>query len=133
MFSSFNDRLCYIMSERMITSKELSYRTGISMSRISQYRKGIYKPKSEAMKKLADALIVNQDWLEGISDDMFAYPEYKTVQDLTPFEMRLLNQFQAANDNIKQGICFILGIDTKGTLMNFTKKFSDNEINGDAF
>lgn len=125
----FKDRLRFAMTYRQTTATELAFRTGISQSRISQYRKGIYRPKSEAVKKIADALMVNPDWLECESEDMEIFPSFKTVEDLTPFEMRLLNQFQKADDNVKRGICYILGIDEKGSKIDVIHTFSDSEIN----
>ena len=107
----FVDKLIRAMQMRGMTSKELAKRSGISQSRISQYKKGVYRPKQDAMIKLATALNVNPYWFDGTSEDMEIYKEYKNVQDLTPFEKQLLNQFQLADENVKKGICCILGIE----------------------
>lgn len=118
MYMDFSDKLVTAMQVRGVTARELAKRSGISESRISQYRKGVYKPKRDAMNKLATVLGVNPYWFDGTSEDE-EIEKYKTLQDardLTSFEMRLLNQFQLADENVKKGICYILGIDTTGKM-----------------
>lgn len=128
MYMDFAEKLCVAMSLRNVTAKELAHRTGISESRISQYRKGVYKPKTDAMNKLAIGLSVNPNWFDGTSDDMETYQNYQCEGDLTPFDMRLLNNFHKADNNIKKGICLILGIDTKGIKIKQTKEFTREQI-----
>lgn len=129
MYMDFADKLCYAMSIRGITAKELSHRTNISESRISQYRKGVYKPKTDAMNSLAVGLMVNPNWFDGTSDDMETYQNYQCEGDLTPFDMRLLNCFHKADDNIKKAICLILDVNTKGIKMQQTREFTEEQIN----
>lgn len=130
--SVFSERMCEIVAEKKISWTELSKRTGMSSGRISQYKTGLYTPKPDGLYKIADALGVNPDYLAGKSDYKESWTDYKTLQDLTAFEMRLLNQFQRADENVKEAICLLLGIDTKGRVlkMEFTKYFSESEIEG---
>jgi transcriptional regulator with XRE-family HTH domain len=124
----FAEKLCVAMSIRDVTAKELAHRTGISESRISQYRKGVYKPKTDAMNKLAVGLSVNPNWFDGTSDDMETYHDYQKEGDLTPFDMRLLNAFHNSDDNIKEALCLILGIDAKGVRIEQTREFTEEQI-----
>ena len=125
----FSEKLAIAMKTRGVTAKELAKRSGISESRISQYKRGVYKPKSDAMNCLAKALTVNPYWFEGTSDEMDTFPHFQSEHDLTPFDMKLLNMFHRADNNTKEGICLILGIDTRGVNIKQTRVFSDNEIN----
>lgn len=129
MYMDFIEKLEIAMSLRNVNAKELSKRTGISESRISQYRKGVYKPKRDAMNKLAIGLNINPYWFDGTSEDMETFHDYQKEGDLTPFDMRLLNAFHKADNNIKEAICLIIGIDTKGHAIKQTKEFTESQIN----
>ena len=129
MYMDFSEKLETAMSLRNVNAKELAKRTGISESRICQYRKGVYKPKRDAMNKLATALSVNPYWFDDTSEDMETYHDYQNEGDLTPFDMRLLNAFHKADDNIKEAICLIIGIDTRGYKIKQTKVFTEDQIN----
>lgn len=61
----FAQQLKTAMRERGITQTELSTRTGISKSGISQYLSGIHKPGDKALTALADALDVPEEYLVG--------------------------------------------------------------------
>lgn len=52
----FGRRLRYLMNDRRVTQKELSDRTGISQSNISNYIRGASVPKVTTVTKLAWAL-----------------------------------------------------------------------------
>ncbi len=54
--SSFAENLRAAMAERSITQAELSKRTGISKSFISQYLSGKFKPREDKLTMLAQAL-----------------------------------------------------------------------------
>jgi len=127
--SVFSDRLCQAVEENNISWADLARRTKLSTARISQYKTGLYTPKSESLYLIAEALNVNPDWLGGMSDSKECYPTYRYLQDLTPFDMRLLNAFHKSDDSVKQGICVILGLDSKGTKIVQTREFSEDEIN----
>ena len=127
--SLFSERLCQIVKESNISWAELARRTGMSTARISQYKTGMYAPKSDALFSLAESLNVNPDWLGGISDVKECYPTYRYLQDLTPFDMRLLNAFHRSDDVVKQGICVLLNIDSRGCEIKQTREFSDEQIN----
>ena len=54
--SSFAENLRAAMAERSLTQAELSKRTGISKSFISQYLSGKFKPREDKLSALAQAL-----------------------------------------------------------------------------
>ena len=61
----FINRLKNIMSERKITQSELSKRTGIRQSSISDWLNGRYEPKQDKIYLIAQALGVSPSWLLG--------------------------------------------------------------------
>ncbi len=62
--SLFKDRLKRIMDDKNLTQAELSAKSGLSKSNISQYVNGVNVPTGERLKKLADALEVHEDELK---------------------------------------------------------------------
>lgn len=64
------DRLREAMAYRGIQPKELSDKTGIPLSSISQYMSGFTKPKQDRIYLLAKALGVQEAWLIGFDVDM---------------------------------------------------------------
>ena len=72
--ASFQDRLNQALNLRNLKPVDLADRTGLSKPRISQYTNGKYKPKSDALFKLATALEVSPEWLKGGNVPMDAAP-----------------------------------------------------------
>lgn len=64
----FINRLKSIMSERKITQSELSKRTGIRQSSISDWLNGRYEPKQDKIYLIAQALSVSPSWLLGYDE-----------------------------------------------------------------
>jgi transcriptional regulator, XRE family len=64
----FINRLKTIMSERKITQSELSKRTGIRQSSISDWLNGRYEPKQDKIYLIAQALGVSPSWLLGYDE-----------------------------------------------------------------
>lgn len=64
----FINRLKNIMSERKITQSELSKRTGIRQSSISDWLNGRYEPKQDKIYLIAQALGVSPSWLLGYDE-----------------------------------------------------------------
>lgn len=58
-------RLKVMMNQREITAAELSRRSGIRASSISDYLNGKYEPKQDNIDKMAHALNVTPAWLMG--------------------------------------------------------------------
>ena len=68
--SDFKDRLIYAMEIENITSMELSKKTNIPKSSISQYRHGYTQPTRNRIHILATALNVSETWLLGFNVGM---------------------------------------------------------------
>ncbi len=64
----FINRLKSIMSERKITQSELSKRTGIRQSSISDWLNCRYEPKQDKIYLIAQALGVSPSWLLGYDE-----------------------------------------------------------------
>ena len=64
----FINRLKNIMSERKITQSELSKRTGIRQSSISDWLNGRYEPKQDKIYLIAQSLGVSPSWLLGYDE-----------------------------------------------------------------
>lgn len=68
--AELKDRLKEALSIRNMKPIELSEKTGIPKSAISQYMSGYAKPKSDRIYLLAKALHVTEAWLIGYDVDM---------------------------------------------------------------
>jgi transcriptional regulator with XRE-family HTH domain len=109
---SFKDRLNFAMKLRNIKAAELSRRTGISESTISQYRSGYAEPKRKKLGILADALSVSPAWLMGLDIPMHAdeiielnnsiLMEKKHPSDDS--ELRLIEYYRRLNDLQKEAV-----------------------------
>lgn len=64
------DRLIQVLREKNITPKELSEKTGIPKSSISQYMSGYAKPKQDRIYLISKALDINPTWLLGYDVDI---------------------------------------------------------------
>ena len=77
--SDFKERFNKAISIRNIKPVELSEKTGISESTISQYRSGYAKPKEEKLALLANALNVDPTWLMGLNVPMDEEERAKSI------------------------------------------------------
>lgn len=77
MEENFSIRLQKAMNIRNIKAVELSEKTGIPKSSLSEYIKGKYEAKQKGIYKLAKALNVSEGWLMGLD-----VPMEKNTDDL---------------------------------------------------
>ena len=96
----FINRLKTIMSERKITQSELSKRTGIRQSSISDWLNGRYEPKQDKIYLIAQALGVSPSWLLGYDETTSNQTEGYYVYLRTRPGARML--FSAAKDITKE-------------------------------
>ena len=68
--AEFKDRFNQALSIRNVMPVDLSKKTKISESTISQYRSGYAKPKEEKLAIISNALNVNPAWLMGLDVPM---------------------------------------------------------------
>ena len=74
MQATTQERLKEALKARNMLPIELSRKSGIGKSAISQYLSGKVTPKQDKIYKLAQALKVNEPWLMGYDEPMDAQP-----------------------------------------------------------
>lgn len=90
--STFKDRLNQALSIRNMKPIELSEKTGISESTISQYRSGYAKPKDDKLVVISNALNVNPVWLMGLNVSMVI--ESTAEADKTNKDIEIYSQIE---------------------------------------
>lgn len=70
LIDTFSNRLNTAMRIRNIKATELSEKTGIAKSSLSEYINGKYEAKQDGVYLLAKALDVNEAWLMGLDVPM---------------------------------------------------------------
>ena len=105
---SCSTRICKALQIRNMKQIELSEKTGIPKSAISQYCAGAFRPKQKRLFLIAQALQVDEAWLMGLdvpmdrSSDSSAYSSL--AQDLTTEEQYLLQSYRSLNSAGQQKI-----------------------------
>ncbi len=66
--SIFSDRIASLMLENQFSQKELAAKAGVTESAMSYYIKGIRTPRSDVLKRIAQALNTTTDYLLGNSN-----------------------------------------------------------------
>ena len=122
MKDTFSNRLNQALYLRNMKPVELSEKTGLHKSRISQYTNGVYEAKQEALYLMANALDVNEAWLMGYDvpmerasnpnpDNVFkldtqSFPILESVADgKAVFAEEEMQTFIAAGAGIKADFC----------------------------
>lgn len=65
MKDNFSERLLYVMKLKNIRQRDIVNVANVSKSLISQYISGRFKPKTDKLYKIAEALNVSPMWLAG--------------------------------------------------------------------
>ena len=93
-----SERIFYVMEQKNITQLELSRRTGIATSNISDWKKKKTNPKTDCLLSICDALdITPEQLLTGKGID----PEYKDTDinyEVTRADIRMLKQIHSLGD-----------------------------------
>ena len=93
-----SERIFYVMEQKNITQLELSRRTGIATSNISDWKKKKTNPKADCLLSICDALEITPDQLltgKGID------PEYKDSDmdyEVTRSDIKILKQIHSLGD-----------------------------------
>ena len=82
------ERICKALRIRDMKQAELSERTGIPKSAISQSCSGAFKPKQQRLFSIAEALNVDEAWLMGLDVPMERNPGFKASNIIPMPEMR---------------------------------------------
>lgn len=70
------ERLSYALKERNKSQKDIAMILECDKSSITNYIKGKYIPKPDAVRRIANYLNVNMMWLYGFSDVMHTDPDF---------------------------------------------------------
>ena len=93
-----SERIFYVMEQKNITQLELSKRTGIATSNISDWKKKKTNPKADCLLSICDALeITPEQLLTGKGID----PEYKDADmdyEVTRSDIKILKQIHSLGD-----------------------------------
>ena len=91
-----SERIFYIMEQKNMSQLELSRRTGIATSNISDWKKKKTNPKADCLLSICDALdITPEQLLTGKGID----PEYKdTDYEVTRSDIKILKQIHSLGD-----------------------------------
>lgn len=123
--ATFKNRLAEIMAERDMTQSELSRLTGIRVSSISDYLRGIYEAKQDKVFQIAEALRVNPAWLMGLdvsrewpsqeNDDENYYhdPEAAALADMIKDNPRYRVLFEASRNLSADDVDFVIDMINK--------------------
>ena len=103
IIDTFSNRLAQAMKIRQIKAVELSEKTGIPKSSLSEYLKGKYQAKPNGIHLLSKALNVDEYWLLGYDVPMESTQETK-IDDLY---MHLAKEAQKLNLD-KEDVDYIL-------------------------
>lgn len=106
--STISERMKTALSERRMKQIELSRLTGIDKGAINNYVHGLYKPKTETMKKIASALNVSEIWLLGFDVPMEREPSASEKEPLTERERLLLNLFNQVPEESQEMVLALL-------------------------
>ena len=108
--STFKERFNEALSVRGIKPIELSEKTGLSESTISQYRSGYAKPKDDKLVLLSNVLGVNPVWLMGLNVPMDEEESVSIDYDTEKLSqaMNLYNAYLNVPENIRQSIDLLM-------------------------
>lgn len=93
--SEIKDRIIEALKYNRMSAKELSDKTDIPKSSISQYMSGYAKPKHDRIYLIAKALHVDEAWLIGYDVPMV---KETFTQNLSPNEKNLLDIYRVLDD-----------------------------------
>lgn len=106
LVDTFSNRLRTAMRIRNIKAAELSKKTGIAKSSLSEYINGKYEAKQDGVYLLSKALNVNEAWLMGLDVSMERIPD--ELRNITPLselnqtEIPVLGKVKAGYDYLAQ-------------------------------
>lgn len=124
---NFAERFVDAMRIRGKKQKDIVRITGIDRGTISNYATGKYVPKSEKIKKIAEALEVSEAFLLGYTDqlrpltaqeELLAWFDYHSDPSLPPGttifeteEIDIIKHYRLADDKTKKAVRIMLGVE----------------------
>lgn len=97
--SNFPDRLKQQMNEKGLTTADLCRLTTIDRSLLWHYLKGSKYPKTDNLRRIANVLYVNSEWLEGYDVEKTPKPT-----QLSPLENDMIISFRSCSGEDKFAI-----------------------------
>lgn len=123
----FKDRLAKALEYADMTAAELSRKTKISESTLSQYKSGYARPKDDRLLIIANALGVRPSWLMGLDTEMteeefFAKKTVPTINAtidakqsfgarMTQKEIRIVEAYRRADECIQSVVAKLLDVE----------------------
>ena len=105
---SVANRLSYIMSLRGLNQMDVSKRTKIGVSSLSQYINGKVSPKQDRIYILAKALDVSEAWLMGYDVPMVRVDQENGIGKLDDQTKRVLTYYSALTPEKKDLVVELL-------------------------
>lgn len=102
LVDTFSNRLKIAMRIRNIKASELSAKTGIAKSSLSEYINGKYEAKQDGVFLLAKALNVNEAWLMGCDVPMEKNPPPTQKNDFRYANYNGINTKGLSKDEIEE-------------------------------
>ena len=103
-----SERIFYVMEQKNITQLELSRRTGIATSNISDWKKKKTNPKADCLLSICDALEITPDQLltgKGIDSE---YKDADMDYEVTRADIKILKQIHGlGNEQYKRMIAYL--------------------------
>ena len=98
-------RICKAMQIRNMRQVDLSIKTGIPKSAISQYCSGSFSPKQKRLFLIAQALNVDEAWLMGLDVPMERQPDAAApIFNLSAAEQDLIRKFRQLDERGKAAV-----------------------------
>ena len=105
-----NNRIRDLRIVHNMSQEQLAEKVGTTKQAISQYERGIRKPKYEILEAIADYFNVDYDYLIGKTAKTTFLPQMLTIQ-MSKKEFRLLDAYRNADKDTKKIIRMLLHID----------------------
>lgn len=123
----FLSRMKSRRNELGLSYQGLADRTGLNKSTLQRYETGKIKsvPLSH-LHTLAMGLQTSSEWLLGIFDDPDVDGRYIFASQLTPFDMKLLNNFHNADDEMKIAVCKLLDVPVNSCTSDGLERYARN-------
>ena len=108
--AEFKDIFRNLRIDRNMTQDELADALGLTKQAVSHYERGSRYPRRDRLESISDFFNVDMDYLTGRSS--------VTTRLLTEEELRLLNAYRAASEELKGAACAVLGIKRNSAVEN---------------
>lgn len=124
---SCSTRLRHALCIRDMKQSELSVKTGIPKSAISQYLSGAFEPKQGRIEKLSKALQVSEAWLMGFDVPMEVIVEVKQLGEVRQEIAKNLISYRKSKNFTQKELADYLGVNNSA-VSNWEKGLNSIDI-----